>query len=346
MRRDYSLTGAASEHAKATGLASAQWYQTDIPRKTMKQLMKRSDGPGLRDTALWLALLFTFAIATWLSWGSLWAAPCLFIYALLYGTASDSRWHECSHGTAFKTPWINNAVYYLASFMVIREPKVWKWSHARHHTDTIIVGRDQEIMGHRPTRIARHLLGLLGIPQTYNTFKSLTRHALGRLSADERDFIPEMEQPSVFKTARLMLLGYGLTTGLAVYFQSWFIACIIGVLPAMMGVWLAYLFGLTQHAGLAENVLDHRKNCRTILMGPVFRFLYWNMNYHTEHHMFPMVPYHQLPALHALMKDDCPAPYTSTWQALKEVVSAMWTQRKDPNFYIDRTLPEPKPLDA
>ena len=46
-------------------------------------------------------------------------------------------------------------------------------------------------------------------------------------------------------------------------------------------------------------------------MNPVHRFLYWNMNYHTEHHMFPLVPYHQLPRLHALVKDDCPAPYPS-----------------------------------
>ena len=54
----------------------------------------------------------------------------------------------------------------------------------------------------------------------------------------------------------------------------------------------------TQHAGLAEDVLDHRLNCRTVYMNPISRFIYWNMNYHVEHHMFPMVPYHALPRLH------------------------------------------------
>jgi len=24
----------------------------------------------------------------------------------------------------------------------------------------------------------------------------------------------------------------------------------------------------------------------------------WNMPYHTEHHLFPSIPFHQLPALH------------------------------------------------
>ena len=76
------------------------------------------------------------------------------------------------------------------------------------------------------------------------------------------------------------------------------------------------IYGLTQHAGLAENVLDHRLNCRTVYMNPVNRYLYWNMNYHVEHHMFPLVPYHALPRLHAAVKDDCPTPYAEPLQRL------------------------------
>ena len=64
---------------------------------------------------------------------------------------------------------------------------------------------------------------------------------------------------------------------------------IIG-LPRMYGAWHGVLTGLLQHGGLADNVTDHRLNSRTVLMNPVSRFIYWNMNYHVEHHMFPMVP--------------------------------------------------------
>jgi fatty acid desaturase len=66
--------------------------------------------------------------------------------------------------------------------------------------------------------------------------------------------------------------------------------------------------GHLQHAGLAENVLDHRLNTRTVYMNPISRFIYWNMNYHIEHHMFPMVPYHALPRLHEVIKADLPPP--------------------------------------
>jgi MocE subfamily Rieske [2Fe-2S] domain protein len=99
------------------------------------------------------------------------------------------------------------------------------------------------------------------------------------------------------------------------------------------------IFGWTQHAGLAENVLDHRLNCRTIRMNFINRFLYWNMNYHLEHHMFPLVPYHQLPRLHKLIRDDCPEPYPSLFAAYREIIPAVLRQIKDPGYFVERKLP-------
>ena len=90
-------------------------------------------------------------------------------------------------------------------------------------------------------------------------------------------------------------------------------------LPRIYGTWHMVLTGLLQHIGLADNVVDHRLNSRTVLMNPFSRFVYWNMNYHVEHHMFPMVPYHALPRLHAVIKDDLPAPNPSMWHAYREV---------------------------
>ena len=89
----------------------------------------------------------------------------------------------------------------------------------------------------------------------------------------------------------------------------------------------------TQHLGLAEDVLDHRLNSRTVYMNPFFRFLYWNMNYHVEHHMFPMVPYHALPKLHEAIKADCPPPYPSTLAAYREIMPALARQLSDPDLF-------------
>ena len=83
-------------------------------------------------------------------WGTWWCVPFFVVYGVLYGSGGDWRWHECGHGTAFRTQWKNDVVYQLACFMMVRNPVVWRWSHARHHTDTIIVGRDPEIITMRP----------------------------------------------------------------------------------------------------------------------------------------------------------------------------------------------------
>ncbi len=149
---DYSLTGVNAHLAIEKGLAEADWYQTPVPRETMRKLLERRDGPAIRDTIIWFSLLFITGYATYRLWGTWWVILPYFIYATLYSQTSDSRWHEAGHGTAFKTDWMNNALYEIASFMVKREATVWRWSHTRHHSDTIIVGRDPEINFPRSAR--------------------------------------------------------------------------------------------------------------------------------------------------------------------------------------------------
>jgi fatty acid desaturase len=74
-------------------------------------------------------------------------------------------------------------------------------------------------------------------------------------------------------------------------------------------------------------------------MNPISRFVYWNMNYDVEHHMFPMVPYHRLPELHAEIRADCPPLYPSMWVAYKEIVPAVLRQLVDPTDFVRRELP-------
>src|SRR5271156_3010731 len=110
----------------------------------------------------------------------------------------------------------------------------------------------------------------------------------------------------------------------------------------LFGTWLLVTYGYTQHAGLAENVLDHRLNCRTVYMCWIHRYLYWNMNYHVGHHMFPLVPYHALPRLHAAVKDDCAPPYPSLFSAWREIVPTILKQVRDPGYHVKRQLPQPR----
>lgn len=338
---DYSLTGQNAERAIERGLAEADWYQCPVPRKTMRKLLERKDGPAIRDTLIWFGLIGVFAAATIGLWGSWWALIPYLCYAVLFASTSDSRWHESSHGTAFKTDWMNNALYEISSFMVMREATRWRWSHTRHHSDTIIVGRDPEIVVPRPPDIKAFFLTFTGIVAYPYFFKHIIIHSLGKITEDEKTYIPESEFPALILRARIYLGIYLGVIAIALSMGSLLPLLLIG-LPQIFGFWLMPIYGDTQHAGLAENVLDHRLNCRTVYMNRINRFLYWNMNYHIEHHMFPLVPYHALPALHEAVKDDMPKPYPNLYAAWKEIIPAVFKQVKDPTYYVKRQLPPPK----
>ena len=339
-RNDYRLIGQDTAWAIENGLAEATWYGPPVPKQKMRALLARSDGPAIRHTLLWFALLIASGTCGFLLWGSWWAILPFLVYGVLYGSASGPRWHETGHGTAFKTDWMNNALYEIASFMSIKNAIRWRWSHARHHSDTLIVGRDPEIAVTRPPKFWALVLSFFGLTTALAFFRSVLLNSTGRLGAEERAFIPESDYGKAVLRARIYLAIYAGVIALSIYAGSILPLMFVG-LPAFYGSWLDVLLSDTQHAALAENVLDHRLNTRTIYMNAVSRFLYCSMNYHLEHHLFPLVPYHQLARLHELVKADLPSPYGGLFEAWREIVPVLLRQRKDPTYYIQREVPTP-----
>ena len=334
--RDYTVGGPEADNAMRRGLVEAEWYRPMVDREAMKALVTRSNARAARDTMLWLLLLVVTGFIAWRSWGSWWAIPAFAVYGVMYGSASDSRWHECGHRTAFRSRLANDVVYHIAAFMDFREPISWRWSHARHHSDTIIVGRDPEIAFQRGAPFVNVVLELFAIRTIIAESKKLVSNSFGRATSEQADYQPAEELRASAWWSRAYLAAF---IGVA----AWCVAC-RSILPAMFvglptiyGRWLMVVYGITQHAGLAEDVLDHRLNTRTVMMNRLNRFMYLNMNYHLEHHIFPTVPYHALPELHRLVKDQLPTPHRSIAHALSEIVPTLLRQRSDQNVMIPRS---------
>jgi Na+-transporting NADH:ubiquinone oxidoreductase subunit F len=192
----------------------------------------------------------------------------------------------------------------------------------------------------RPPNLFALFLSFFDLKEIPVYFRHVLLHCAGWLTPEEKTYIPESEYGAVFFRARIYLLIYLGVIGLSIYTQSILPLMFIG-LPNVYGSWLYHIYGYTQHAGLAENVLDHRLNCRTLYVNPIHRYLYWNMFYHVEHHMFPLVPYYNLPALHELVKADMPTPYNGLLGAWSEILPAVLRQVKDPAYHVKRKLPTP-----
>ncbi|MGB1395026.1 MAG: fatty acid desaturase [Candidatus Puniceispirillaceae bacterium] len=319
--------------------APHKWKRIKIDAALLRQLTQREDRRPMRDMSIWLGLMAFFAYVTNYLWGSWWAALPLYAYAVLYSTGSQSREHETGHGTAFKTKKYNQFFFEITSFMVLRETFLRIKSHDIHHQHTILTDKDPEIVTPVPPNFRALLLNLFMVERAIRGMTELTTHSLNRLTAKDRQSGRVALPDGAVAKARLWIAILAGTAGLSLYLSSWLPVLLIGPLPMMFGGSLRHLFALSQHVGLAQNVYDHRMNTRTIYLGPILGFLYMNMQYHLEHHLYPNVPYYHLPALHEAIKDKCPPAYNGLWPVFAEMLPVLWRQRIDPAYHIDRPVP-------
>ncbi len=224
--------------------------------------------------------------------------------------------------------------------MTLREAYLWRWSHSRHHTDTYFVGRDPEIQVQRPADLLKILMDFLYLRSGPPVLWTLVRNALGWPQDDVKDFVPERERPKMYWSSRIYLAIIA-AFGIWSIAMGSFLPIMFVALSRFYGGWLHQLLGLTQHAGLGEDTHDHRENTRTVLVNPVYRYLYLNMNYHIEHHSVPMVPYHALAQLQAAAQDQMPPAYPNLWAVYREMIPALVKQAtEDPDYHIKRPIPQ------
>ena len=73
--------------------------------------------------------------------------------------------------------------------------------------------------------------------------------------------------------------------------------------PMVSGLYVAsVLRSVTEHHDVTEG--SEWTNARSIVTHPVIEFLWSNVNYHLEHHLYPSVPYHALPELRRALAAD------------------------------------------
>jgi fatty acid desaturase len=87
-----------------------------------------------------------------------------------------------------------------------------------------------------------------------------------------------------------------------------------------------------------ENVPDFRKSVRSMTLPLIVEFLYWRMNWHTEHHMYAGVPCYNLKQLYQAIAHDMPQPRTliGAWREMRDI----WQRQKDdPDYAFDTPLP-------
>ena len=314
------------------------WWKPNIDKKILKNLTKRTDGPGWVNTLSYFFVLFFTAFLSIITWGTWWAIPSLLSYGIVTGFAA-ARWHEYGHRSVFKSRWLNDLFYEISSFICLFEPVTWRWSHTHHHSRTLHAPIDYEDAVPANSKLYNvFFLDLFGIRRFYYEWKKIILHALGIITKIAEDCVPESQRSRMIWTSRAFVLIALVSISLSIYLQS-FLPILMIFTPNIYGWPGIHLCGLLQHGGLKKNSWDHRESTRTFLCGPTLGWLlYFNMQYHIEHHIFPQVPFYNLPKLHKLIKDQLPPPNSSFLNGIFEVVPAIIKQTRNPNYFLKKNF--------
>jgi fatty acid desaturase len=321
----------------AVNTVKSAWWEPRIDRAVLKDLMKRSDGPGLYFLAVWIVLLGVTGAAIHFTRGTWWVVPAVVVYGVVLGFAYAPS-HECAHGTAFRTRWLNEAVMWLSSFIWGESPTHRRFAHSHHHSYTWHWKVDAQMGYSNPVRFRTYLGDVIGLLEFWPRAKLTVRHALGRIVERERTYLPEREIQKVVREARILLAGYLALLAWAPIGRTW-VPLLYFFIPRFAGAFGVFSFITTQHMAMNQNVYDHRQNSRSMTNSWLSRMLYWNMNYHIEHHIYPTVPFHALPALNAAIRDQLPAPSPSLFAAHAEILRTIAAQRRDPTAFAYHPLP-------
>ena len=164
---------------------------------------------------------------------------------------------------------------------------------------------------------------------------------LGKFDDEWGEAIFEGEPAAARKAitwARFFLLFHAAFLAVSIVFHFWLIGVLFTCGTFVANYW-RYFVGVPMHCGLRDNVADFRLCVRTITLDPISSFLYWHMNWHTEHHMFAAVPTYNLKSLHRALAADMPKPRTlvGAWREMRET----WRkQQSDPGYQFNTPLPQ------
>tara|TARA_Y100000590_G_scaffold440658_1_gene566332 strand:+ start:284 stop:1285 length:1002 start_codon:yes stop_codon:yes gene_type:complete len=322
-----------------------KYYRCKIDSEILKELSKKSDLKGFIHVSLFFSLLIITGYLSFYNWGSFWGIFWILIYGNIY-CFSNPLWHETGHRTAFKSKFLNEFFYYISSYMACFEPIRWRYSHFIHHGNTYSTENpyDHEIeygndLKNTIPRLIKEIFPFGNLIFFKNDISfEVIKHSVGIETKIMKDSIPEKARPKSILISRIYVFIWLSVILFSFYINSW-LPTLLLVLPHFYGKTLQKLVAFTQHAGLARDVKDLRLSARDMHLNPILSFLYWKMEYHCVHHMFPTIPSYNLDKLHDHVKDQLPKADNGLIDAYKNIIPTLLKQKEDPSYHLPVSLP-------
>ncbi len=270
-----------------------------IGRAELERLSRRSDRPGIIYFSGHFALIGVGAWLSWLTFPGIAFVPVVLLHAVVIGFLF-SPLHECSHGTAFRTRWLNEAALWITAIIYIVPPYYFRYFHLGHHRYTQVPGKDPSLVLPEPATFRQYLWYCAGLWFFWRNITWMVKHAGGLVDPASALYVPKERRRLMVVESRVMVAIYTLIGLVAIYAGIGTELLVCWLLPRVLGEPVQRILRVAEHVGCAESP-DLLSNTRTTLSNRAVHAIAWQMPYHAEHHLFPNVPFHALPAVHRLV---------------------------------------------
>ncbi|RBW48914.1 fatty acid desaturase family protein [Marinobacter sp. F3R11] len=221
--------------------------------------------------------------------------------------------HECGHRAMFTSQRANTLVGYLMSPFCLIPYACWRDLHLQHHRWVGVIDKDPTQAGLIKLKEASFIKRqafrwvwwlCIPIPSIQLIFSVFWLHPFRLMASGSK------EAPEALLALIVCVLPHAL---LILFIGPW--TYMVFILPAM----LFYFFwfetvNFTHHSGLFPYTSDNHPNpiplyeqdqvSRTSAFSKWISItLAYNFNFHTEHHYFPTVPWHNLPRVYELVQE-------------------------------------------
>lgn len=263
----------------------------------LRSLSARSDGRGAARLGIHLLLVAATGWLVWIS-GPWTLVPAMLLLGIVQ-VALFAPIHETMHMTAFLSRRANTIVGWLAACPSLLNWHFYMAFHLAHHRHTQDPERDPELLLPAPSTLDSYLWRVMALPY-WKTRLTVIRDGLrGDLSA--YPYIVPRAAPRVIRSLRLMTLFVLTCAILTMVVVGWWAPLVFWIGPQLLGQPFLRLYLLTEHTlcTMDDNGLT---NTRTTLTNGLMRLVMWNMPFHTEHHLYPSIPFHRLPEAHQAIR--------------------------------------------
>jgi fatty acid desaturase len=305
---------------------------SDVPRRKLSELLTRdelrmltahSDARGFWAVgSTWGVIAAALALLAWATMQPLWLAIPSFVVGLCVIAGRQLclaiLMHDASHGTLFKTRWLNQVFAdWVCARPIWNDLQKYRAHHQLHHSKTG-TDKDTDISLVTPfpcsraslaRKLLRDLAGLTGL----KFFAGRLLMDMGYIKWTVASDVVHLPREGVSLRDRLRMLARNATPTVLTNALLFALLWVAGQ-PWLYLAWvLAYMTpfslfvrirSLAEHA-CTERSEDMFRNTRTTRAGWLARATVapLRVNYHLEHHALPGVPYFRLATMHTLLRD-------------------------------------------